>query len=50
MKVCFKCNYRDGIALEKEDDHHEDTDDESHYDYENYNFSDSDFAQSEAIS
>ena len=47
---CFKRNYCDGIALEKEADHHEDSDDESHYDYDNDNLSDSDLSQSEADS
>ena len=43
-------NYCDGIALEKEVDHHEDSDDESHYDYDDGNSSDSDLSQSEANS
>ena len=43
-------NYCDGIALEKEVDHHEDSDDESHYDYEDENSSDSGLSESEANS
>ena len=44
----LKCNYCDGIALEKEVNHHEDSDNKSHYDCDNDNFSDSDLSQSEA--
>ena len=46
----FKCNYCDSIALEKEPDHHEESDDESQYDCDNHLFSDSEFLQSEADS
>ena len=47
---CFKYIYCDGIALEKEADHHEDNGEESYYDYANGNFSDSDLSQSETNS
>ena len=46
-----KCgNFCDAIVLEKEADHHEDSDDESQYDYDDGNSSDSDFSESEANS
>ena len=43
-------NECDGIALKKEVDHHEDSDDGSHYDYDNDNSSDSDLSESEVNS
>ena len=43
-------NFCDGMVLEKEADHHEDSDDKSHYDYDDDNFSDNDLSESEANS
>ena len=43
-------NFCDGMFLEKEADHHEDSDDKSHYDYDDDNFSDNDLSESEANS
>ena len=43
-------NCCDDIALEKEVDHHENSDDESHYDYEDENSSDSGLSESEGNS
>ena len=50
MMMIFQVNYCDDIALEKKVDYHEDSDDESHCDHDNENFSDSNLSQSEADS